>query len=45
VSAASVVAFFAGVAVLIVGAIIWLQQPPAPDPAEDPDEEPAIDDY
>jgi hypothetical protein len=33
--AAGRLAFYSGLALLVAGVVIWLRQPPAPDPAED----------
>jgi hypothetical protein len=34
-------AFYGGLAILVTGVVIWLRQPPRPDPDEHPDEPPA----
>jgi predicted membrane channel-forming protein YqfA (hemolysin III family) len=37
-SATGVVAFYAGLALLMVGVVIWLKRSPAPDPFEENDD-------
>jgi membrane protein implicated in regulation of membrane protease activity len=43
--AGSRVAFYCGLVALLAGVVVWLQRPPAPDPANDPDDEPLEKDF